>query len=79
MAKVFPVIVTRLDKNKMLEFGQNKISTITQNIGTTRINMQRQKSNSLLKANMGKLTTITLTIEAESQTELTEIRELIGI
>ncbi|WAM22618.1 MAG: AAA family ATPase (plasmid) [Candidatus Methanoperedens sp.] len=77
--KVFPVIVTRLDKDKMLEFGQNKINTITQNIGNARIEMRRQKSNSLLKVNMGKLMTITLTIEAESQAELTEARELVGI
>lgn len=79
MAKVFPVIITRLDKDKMLEFGQNKINTITQNIGTTKIEIRRQKSNSLLKANMGKLTTITLTIEADNQADLTEARELIGI
>ncbi|MFZ2412071.1 MAG: hypothetical protein WAW23_10905, partial [Candidatus Methanoperedens sp.] len=79
MTKVFPVIVTHLDKDKMLEFGQNKINTITQNIGNAKIEMHRQKSNSLLKANMGKLTTITITIEADNQADLTEARELIGI
>ncbi len=79
MAKVFPVIVTNLDKDKVLEFGQKKISTITHNIGTTKIELQRQKSNNLLKTNMGKLTTITITIEAENQAELTDAKELIGI
>lgn len=79
MNKVFPVIVTRLDKDKILEFGQKQINTITQNVGNAKIEIRRQKSNSLLKANMGKLTTVTITIEADNQADLTEARELIGI
>ncbi len=79
MNKVFPVIVTHLDKDKILEFGQKQINTITQNVGNARIEIRRQKSNSLLKANMGKLTTVTITIEADNQADLTEAREMIGI
>jgi MoxR-like ATPase len=67
MSKIFPAIVKHLDGNEILEFGQNRISAITQNVGNARMQICRDNS------------TIILTIEADSQEDLSEARELAGV
>jgi MoxR-like ATPase len=66
MKRIFPAIAKHLDNNDMLEFGQNHINTLTQDIGNAIMKICR-------KNNM-----ITLTIEADNQGDLLEARELIG-
>ena len=67
MSKIFPSIVKHLDENEILEFGQNRISAITKNVGNARMQIRRDNS------------TLTLTIEADSQEDLSEARELAGV
>ncbi len=67
MNKIFPAIVKHLDENKILEFGQNRISAITQKVGNARMQIHRDNS------------TVTLTIEVDSQEDLSEARELAGV
>ncbi len=67
MSKIFPVIIKHLDGDEILEFGQNRISAITQNVGNARMQIRRDNS------------TITLTIEADSQEDLSEARDLAGV
>ncbi len=67
MKRIFPAIAKHLDNNDMLEFGQNHINTLTQDIGNAIMKICR-------KNNM-----ITLTFEADNQGDLLEARELVGI
>lgn len=50
-----------MDENEILEFGQNRISAITKNIGNARMQISWENS------------TIILTIEADSQEELSKL------
>ena len=67
MKRIFPAIAKHLDNNDMLEFGQNHINTLTQDIGNAIMKICR-------KNNM-----ITLTFEADNQRDLLEAEELVGI
>ncbi len=66
MKRIFPIIAKHLNNN-MLEFGQNHINTLTQDIGNARMKIHRENSM------------IALTIEADNQIDLIEARELAGI
>ncbi|KPQ43775.1 MAG: hypothetical protein MPEBLZ_01649 [Candidatus Methanoperedens nitroreducens] len=61
MNKIFPAVVKNMDENEILEFGQNRISAITKNIGNARMQISWENS------------TIILTIEADSQEELSKL------
>lgn len=65
--KVFPLVVKHLSNSDILEFGQNRINAISENIGNAGMQICRENN------------TITLTIEADNQEDLVEARKLIGI
>lgn len=67
MNRVFPSVVKHLDNDDVLEFGQNRINEIAQDIGNARIRIFRENG------------TITLSIESDNQEDIVEARELIGI
>ncbi len=89
MNKVFPILVNRLDRNNVLEFAEGHTNEMTQQIENAKITLERSSGDVTVidrnrnlghpKINREKSSVITVSLTAESEMELNEARELIGI
>lgn len=67
MKNVFPKTVKYLDKNDILEFGQNQKNTIAQTIGNVKLQIGRIDDM------------VTLSLESDDRKDLSETRRMLGL
>ncbi len=79
MNRIFPIILKHVDQDTFLEFGQGHVNEVIQTIGNAKIIVERSRNGEVTVIDREKSSIITLALTADSETELNDARELIGI